>query len=83
MTEEKRKELESKLWQLHAELTGYFLDELKKEGGASASMMASIATFLKNNGITATNKATLRYSLQSLQAQDEELELPFPSEESA
>ncbi len=82
MTEALRKEFESKLWQLHAELTDFFLEALKNRQ-AKASMTAEIVSFLAHNGITIQNKRMLAYGLEGLRGESEELELPFLGEGNA
>jgi len=84
MTESSRKRIEENLWQLHAELTDFFLSAIRnKDGKVKASMIGEIVSFLHHNGINIQNKRMLAYGLQELKGETDELKLPFPGEGNA
>lgn len=84
MTEAMRKEIESKLWQLHAELTDFFLETIRnKDEKVRASMVGEIVTFLSHNGVNIQNRRMAAYGLEEMKGELEELELPFPGEGNA
>jgi len=84
MTEAQRKHIEESLWQLHAELTKFFLTTIRnKDSKIKASMVGEIVSFLSHNGINIQNKRMMVYGLQELKGESEALELPFPGEGNA
>jgi|GEM_PF-2484425 len=51
MTEAMRKQIEENLWQLHSELTQFFLETIRnKDGKIRASMVGERVSFLSHNG---------------------------------